>query len=75
MTLQTRQQTIEIHILPNISKSTVSQTMKCGQPIKYKMRNIFLEKSYAKNARESNPIPFYIKLKLSTSLDREPEIL
>ena len=36
-------QTIAIHILPNISKSKGSQTMKVGQLIEYN-RNIFLEK-------------------------------
>ena len=38
-----------IHILPNISRSKVIQTMKFGQLIECNMRNIFLEKSYTKS--------------------------
>ena len=33
------------HILSNISRSKVKQTMKFGQLIKYNMKNIFLKKS------------------------------
>ena len=33
------------HILPNISRSKHNQTMKFGQLIQYKKRNIFLQKS------------------------------
>ena len=32
--------------------------MKFGQLIQYKMRDIFLEKSYAKCGGETNPRPF-----------------
>ena len=38
-------QTIERHILTNISRSRGNQTMKFGQLIADNMRNIFLEKS------------------------------
>ena len=48
MTSQTGQQIIAIHILSNISRSLCNQTMKFAQLIKYKMRNIFLKKSYTK---------------------------
>ena len=48
MTSQSGKQTIAIHILPNISRSKGNQTMKFGQLIEHKMRNIFLEKSYTK---------------------------
>ena len=41
-----------IHILPNISKSTGNQAMKLGQLIEYNVRNIFLEKTYAKYGEE-----------------------
>ena len=44
MTLQPAQQTIAIHILPIISRSKVNQTMKLGQLIEHKKRNIFLSK-------------------------------
>ena len=41
MTSQTGQQTIVIHILPNISRSKGNQTMKFDQLVEYNMRNIF----------------------------------
>ena len=53
MTSQTEKQTIAIHILPNISRSRGSQTMKFRQLIEYNIRNIFLEKSYPKLGRET----------------------
>ena len=46
MTSQPGKQTIAIHILPNISRSKGSQTMKFDHLIEINMRNIFLEKSY-----------------------------
>ena len=48
MTSQPGQQTIVMHILPNILRSKSNQTMKFGQLIECNMRNFFLEKSYAK---------------------------
>ena len=48
MTSQTKQQVITINIFPNISRSKGNQTMKFSLLIDYNMRNIFLEKSYAK---------------------------
>ena len=53
-----------VHILPNISKSKGNQTMKFDQLIEYKMRNIFLEKSYTE-CGEVSPRPFYNKLSIS----------
>ena len=41
--------------------------MKFGQLIEYKMRNIFLEKSYTKRGRETIPRLFSKKSKLSIS--------
>ena len=41
MTSQTGEQTITIHILPDISRSNGNQTMVFGQLIEYSMRNIF----------------------------------
>ena len=52
MTSQTVQQIIAIHILSNISRSLCNQTMKFAQLIKYKMRNIFLKKSFTKCGEE-----------------------
>ena len=69
MTSQPGQQTIEIHILPNISRTKENQTMKFGQLIEYDMRNIFVEKSYAKCGGETIPRLFSKKSKLSISLD------
>ena len=48
MMSQTGKQTIEINILPNISRSKDNQAMKFGQLIEHNMRNIFREKSYTK---------------------------
>ena len=44
--------------------------MKFGQVIENNMRNIFLEKSYAKSGGEIIPRPISGKLKLSISLDQ-----
>ena len=49
-------------------RSEGNQTMKFGQLIEYNMRNIFLEKSYAKYGGETSPRPFSEKLKLSIKL-------
>ena len=42
----------------NISQSKSNQKMKFGQITEYKMRNIFLEKSYTKYSGETIPISF-----------------
>ena len=70
MTSLPGQQTIVIHILPNISRSKGNQTMKFGQLIECHMRNIFLQKSCTKCGGETSPRPFSKKIKLSLSLDR-----
>ena len=62
--------TIAIHILPNISKSKGNQIMKFGQLIEYKMRNIFLEKTYPKCGGDTLHRLFSKKSKLSKSLDQ-----
>ena len=72
---QPGEQTIAIHILPNISKSKGSQAMKFGQLIEYNMRNIFVEKSYTKCAGETIPRPLSKKSKLSISLDQQCKVL
>ena len=48
------------HIL-YVSRRKGNQTMKIGQLIEYKMRNIFLEKSYTKCGRDTSPRPFFGK--------------
>ena len=53
MASQARKQTISMHLLLNIARSKDKQTMKFGQLIEYKMRNIFLEKSYTKYGGET----------------------
>ena len=56
--------------MPNISKSKNKQTRKFGQLIEYKMRNIFIGKSYTKYGRETTPRPFFEKPKFGISLDQ-----
>ena len=48
--------------------------MKLGQLIECNMRNIFLEKSYAKWGGETSPKPFYEKFKLRLCPDRQSKI-
>ena len=68
---QPGQDTIVIHILPNILRSKGNQTMKFGQLIKYTITNTFLKKSYPKCGGETSPRPFYGRLKLNISLDQQ----
>ena len=44
MTLHSGQQSLTIHILPNITRSKGNQTMKFGHLAENNMRNIFLQK-------------------------------
>ena len=44
--------------------------MEFVQLIEYKLRNIFLEKSYIEYGGESSPRPFSEKLKLNMSPDQ-----
>ena len=69
MTSQPGKQTIAIYILQNIWRSKDNQTMKFGQLIEYKMRNVFLEKSYTKCDGDTTPRPFSKKSKLIISLN------
>ena len=55
MTSQTREHTVAIHILPNISRSASNQAMKFGRLIEYNIRNLFLEKLYTKFDGETIP--------------------
>ena len=48
MTSESCEQTIVIHILPNISQIKGNQTMIFGQLIEYINKNIFLQKSCRK---------------------------
>ena len=64
MTLHFGQQIITIHILSNISRSKDNHTMKFGQLIEYKMRNIFFLKCRTKNmAKKLVPDPS-LKIKI-----------
>ena len=65
MTSQSEKETVAVHILLNSSRSKGNSTMKLGPLIECKMRNIFLEKSYAKCGGET----ILKKSKLSRSLD------
>ena len=53
MTSQPRKQTIAIYIMSNISRSKGNQTMKFGQLIEHKLRNIFFCKIMHKNVLEN----------------------
>ena len=64
MTSKTGKQTIAMHILTNISKSTGNQIVKFGQSIEYNIKNIFLEKSYTKCGGETIPRPLFQKAKI-----------
>ena len=72
---QPGQQTVIIHIMPNISRSKDNQTMKFGRLIECNMRNIFHGKSYTKCDGETSHRPFSEKLKLSISLDQQSKVL
>ena len=75
MTSQTGQKIITIHISFNISRCKSNHIMKFGQLIEYKMRNIFLKKSYTKCGGKASPRPFHKKQKLSISLVQHSEML
>ena len=51
-----------------------NQTRKFGQLIEHNTRNIFLKKLYTKCGGEISPRTFSKKLKLSISLNQQPEI-
>ena len=65
MTSQAGLQSSGIHILPNVSINKGNQTMKFGQLIEYRMRNLFVEKSFTKCAG-----PLSTKSKFSISLNQ-----
>ena len=75
MTSKTEQQIITKHILPNISRSKENETMKFGQLIEHNMRNISLEKLYARGGGEASPRPFHKKSKLNISPYQQSEML
>ena len=60
---QPGEQTVTIHILPNISRSKDNQTMKFGQLIEYN-NNTFLQKSCRKWGRETSSRSFFVFLKM-----------
>ena len=62
-------------MLSNLSRSTGNETMKVHQLNECEMRNIFLQKSYAKCVGETSSRLFSKKSSLSTSLDKQSEIL
>ena len=64
-----------MHILPNVWRSKDDKTIKFDQLIDYDVRNIFLEKSYAKYGGETIARPFSKKSKLSISLDPGSKVL
>ena len=71
MTSQPGWQTITMHVVLNIPRNKSNQTVEIGQLIvEYNMRNISVEKFYAKCGEETIPRPFSKKTKLSISLDQ-----
>ena len=75
MTSKPGQQTIVIHILPNISRSKGNQIIKLDQLIECNMRHICLEKLYAKCDWETSPRTFSENFNLSISLDQKSKVL
>ena len=73
ITSETGQKIIPMHILPNISRSKNNHAMKFFQLTENYMRNLFLEKLYAKYGGETSPRRLYEKQKLSISLDQQYE--
>ena len=70
MTSKPGEQTIAMHILPNISRGKGNQKIKLCELIKYNMRSIFLEKSYTKFVGETTSRSYSKKSKLSISRDQ-----
>ena len=62
VTSQTKKQIIAIHILPNISKSKLKQTIKFGQLIEYNMKNIFSQKIISKMYWSNLSLQFLINI-------------
>ena len=60
MTLHTGQQTIAIHILPNISWSKDNQVMRFGRLTEYYIRKFFLKKPCRKQGRETSSRPLFL---------------
>ena len=58
MVSSTEKLIITIQTLPNISRSKDNQTMTFGKLIEFNLRNVFLEKSYAKCGLETCLEPF-----------------
>ena len=69
LTSKPGKQTIEIHILLNISRREGNQAIKLGQLIECNMRNIFLENPYTKCGGETLPRLISEKSKLNISLN------
>ena len=67
---QPGEQTITLHIFPNISRSKDTQAIEFGQLIEYNLRKIFLEKLYTKCGGETIPSPYSTMSKLSIFLDQ-----
>ena len=63
MVSQPVQQTITIHILPNVSRIKGNETMKFAQVIEYSKKNVFLQKSCKKRGRETSSRSLFAFLK------------
>ena len=60
LTSQPGQETISIHILPNISRGKGEQVIKFGQVIENNKTNIFLQKSWKKCVKETSSRPLFV---------------
>ena len=74
MMSQTWQQIITIHILLKVLRGKINQTMEFCQLTQYNMRNIFLEKSFAKCSGEASRRFFQKKLKLIIGVNQKSEM-
>ena len=68
MTSQPGKQTVAIHVLPNVLKGKGNQTMKFGELIEYKMRNILLV-NHTQNVVEKLFPVLFLKIKTDYILE------
>ena len=57
---QTGNQTITIHISPNVSRSKGNRATKFGQLREYNVVNIFLQNSRTESGREAKSKPLFV---------------
>ena len=75
MTSETRKQIVIIYILLKSLSSKNNQSIKVGQLIECKVKDIILEKSYTKCDEQSSSASFSEKSKMNIFLYQQSEIL